>query len=95
MPRPLTLEYARQLEARARDIRAAEKRKARANDTRAKVILGALALSYASSGPAGARLFEAFARLPALSARDRVWLASHLPEPYAAPFATPTPKESN
>ena len=95
MPRPLTLEYARQLEARARDIRASEKRKARATDTRAKVLLGALALSFASGGPAGLRVLEAFARLPSLSERDRVWLASHLPEPYAAPFAAPAPKESN
>lgn len=95
MPRPFTLEYARQLEARARDIRSAQKRKARATDTRAKVILGALALSFASGGPAGLRVLEAFARLPSLSARDRVWLAQNLPEPYAAPFAATPSKESN
>lgn len=43
MPRPLTLERAAQLEARARDIRAQASRRARAADTRAKVLLGSAA----------------------------------------------------
>jgi hypothetical protein len=86
MPRPLTLERAAQLEARARDIRAQASRRARAADTRAKVLLGALALAYAETAPNGPRLLEALARLPALKARDADFLAETLPEPLAAAF---------
>jgi hypothetical protein len=93
MPRPVSLEYAAQLEARARDIRAAQKHKSRAADTRAKVLLGALALSYASSGPGGVRLLEAFARLPALKPRDAAFLASSLPPSLASAFASLTPSK--
>lgn len=94
MPRPVSEEYAAQLEARARDIRTAAKRRTRANDTRIKVVLGALAVSYASGGPAGVRLLEAFARLPALKPRDAAFLASNLPPTLAAPFAALTQKDS-
>lgn len=96
MPRPSSLDYAAQLEARARDIRNASARRARAADTRSKVLLGALALSFASSGPAGVRLLDAFARLPALKARDRAFLAANLPPALAASFtSTPAPESSN
>ena len=87
MPRPKSLEYAAQLEARARDIRIADTRRRRAADTRVKVLLGALALSYADTLEAGPRLLEAFARLPALKPRDSRFLADNLPETLAAPFA--------
>lgn len=86
MPRPRTLEYAAQLEARARDIRNAETKRRRATDTRVKVLLGALALSYASAGENGPRLLEAFARLPALKSKDAAYLAAHLPPNLAAAF---------
>ena len=86
MPRPKTLEYAAQLEARARDIRNGEARRRRAADTRVKVLLGALALSFANSGENGPRLFDALARLPALKSKDAAYLAEHLPPHLAAPF---------
>lgn len=86
MPRPKTLEYAAQLEARARDIRNAEIRRLRVIDTRVKVLLGALSLSFAGSGDQGLRLLEAFARLPALKVKDSAYLAAHLPPHLAVPF---------
>lgn len=98
MPRPSdTLEYEAQLEARARDIRARASKQRRADETRAKVLLGALALSYAESLDGGPRLLEAFARLPALKPRDAHHLAAVLPPALAAPFrarADQTPEDS-
>ena len=87
MPRPKSLEYAAQLEARARDIRNTEARRRRAADTRVKVLMGALALSYASTLQGGPRLLEALAKLPALSKRDARYLADNLPPALAVPFA--------
>lgn len=87
MPRPKSLEYAAQLEARARDIRNTETRRRRTADTRVKVLMGALALSYASTLNGGPRLLEALAQLPALSKRDARYLADHLPPALAVPFA--------
>lgn len=86
MPRPKTLEYAAQLEARARDIRNGEARRRRAAETRVKVLLGALALSFANSGENGPRLLDALARLPALKSKDAAFLAANLPPALAAPF---------
>lgn len=82
-----SLQYAAQLEARARDIRNRTTRQRRANDTRSKVLLGALALSYAHGLENGHRLIEAFARLPSLRAKDARFLAENLPPELAAPFA--------
>lgn len=94
MPRSKTLEYAAQLEARARDIRNAATRRRRADETRTKVLIGALALSYAASVDGGPRLFEALARLPGLKARDANFLRDNLPAALGAHFAAAAAKAS-
>lgn len=81
MSRPRhSLEYAAQLEARARDIRAQANRQARADATRVNVLLGALVLADARAHPSdAAAVLRRLGGLSSLRDKDLGFLLERLP----------------
>lgn len=93
MKRTPSPEYIAQLAARLSDAKAAASRAARAEDTRRKVLLGALLLEALESGAFSSVqspvILRTLSGLPVLKDRDRAFLARTLPPSIAVFFAAP------
>lgn len=96
MKRAPTPEYIAQLSARLADAKASASRAARAQDTRRKILLGALLLEALergtlSPGTQAPVVLRALASLPILKEKDRAFLAASLPSTFA-PFFGQSPR---
>lgn len=98
MKRTPSPEYIAQLAARLSDAKAAAARAARTEDTRRKILLGALLLEALESGAFSAVqspvILRTLAARPILKPRDRAFLAASLPPSIGSYFAAPSDSDA-